>query len=158
MVLFREQRIFIPDQTRIGSTTGSALKAESATMLGIRRGSNLTLSADLLARTYVAGVATQNNVSGAVTCDLTLGSVFILNLTGSITSFAFSNVPADGAHFEVHFIQDATGSRTLSGVNGAVKLAGGSLVLTTTASKRDVVRFTAHAGGSWEVSRSLNMG
>lgn len=92
--------------------------------------------------------------TGAVTLDGTAASVFIVSLTGNVTSFAFANVP-NGQIVEVHFIQDATGSRTLAGIDSSVKTAG-TLTLTTTANKRDVVRWRNVSGVFYEVGRSLN--
>lgn len=94
--------------------------------------------------------------SGSITLDLSTASTFIVNLTGNVTGWTFSNGVA-GQAAEVHFVQDATGSRTLAGTNASIKLAGGSLTLTTTASKRDVLRFRNVAGTFYETSRSLNI-
>lgn len=95
-------------------------------------------------------------VSGAVSLNCAEASVFVLNLTGNITSFTLANLVL-GKEIEVHFVQDGTGSRTLGGVHSSVKLAGGSLTLTTTASKRDVVRFRTVGNTSVETGRSLNL-
>lgn len=96
--------------------------------------------------------------SGSITIDGSTGAVFYLSLTGNVTAFTFSNLVA-GKRYEVHFIQDATGSRTLAGVvSGVVKLVGGALTLTTTASKRDVLQFRAISSSVVvEVGRSLNL-
>jgi hypothetical protein len=96
-------------------------------------------------------------VTGSVTLDVRGGSVFELNLTGNVSAFAISNPGAAGRMLELHFVQDSTGSRTLSGVNANIKFAGGSLTLTTTASKRDVVRLRHVGAGKFvEISRALN--
>jgi hypothetical protein len=100
-------------------------------------------------------VVTLNNVSGAVTLDLDDGLLFVLNLTGNVTSFAFSNPPAEGREVEVHFVQDGNGDRTLAGVNASIRLAAGDLVLSTIGGRRDVLRFRRIGSVYWETSRSL---
>lgn len=96
-------------------------------------------------------------VTGSVTLDVKSASVFELNLTGNVSAFAITNPGAAGRMLELHFVQDATGSRTLGGVNANIKFAGGSLTLTTTASKRDVVRLRHVGAGKYvEISRALN--
>ena len=95
--------------------------------------------------------------SGAVTLDRSLGPVFRVLLTGNATSLAVTNHPGDGSHLEIHFIQDATGSRTLAGINAAFKLAGGALTLSTAANKIDVLTFRG-IGATWiETARALNI-
>jgi hypothetical protein len=145
----------IPFGTRVG-TTGPYLQAYGSILqVSSARGGGTLL--DLKARALVQGYVNVGAVSGAVTLDLSTGSIFSLDLTGNITSLTFSNPGTTGQTIEVHFIQDATGSRTLAGVNGAIKFAGGSLVLTTTASKRDVLTFT-YTGQYVETSRSMSVG
>ncbi|MGA5426615.1 hypothetical protein ACPCVL_07425 [Streptomyces koyangensis] len=83
----------------------------------------------------------------------------MLTLTGNVTSFPFSNPQSQRQEVEVHFLQDATGSRTLAGVSSLIKWAGGTApTLTTTASRRDIFRFRYVAGSYYEVSRSMNVG
>lgn len=113
---------------------------------------------DVKTQLKASNIVTTAGVSGAVALDCSLGSVFFLSLTGNVTSFNITVPPANSGTVEVHFIQDATGSRTLSGVNAAVKLAGGALTLTTTASKRDVLRFRYNGTSTfYETDRSLNL-
>lgn len=96
-------------------------------------------------------------VTGATSIDASEGSIFYLSLTGNVTGFTFTNLVA-GRRYEVHFIQDATGSRTLAVTSAVVKLAGGALTLTTTASKRDVIQFRAISSSVVvEIGRSLNL-
>jgi hypothetical protein len=103
--------------------------------------------------------ATLLAVSGSVTVDGRIGTVIELNLTGNVTALAITNPGPTGRVLELHFVQDATGSRTLSGVNSAIKLAGGTaLTLTTTASKRDILRLRHVGAGKFvELARSLNL-
>lgn len=87
--------------------------------------------------------------TGTVTLNLALGRNFITNgATGNIT-LAFSNVPAIGL-FKVSytFIQDATGSRTLS-FPASVEWAGGTApTVTAAANSEDEFSFITRDGGT----------
>lgn len=87
----------------------------------------------------VAPTKTNNTgVSGAVTCDLSglgNGSVVVYNLTGNVTSFTTSN-EVDGYDYYIYFVQDATGNRTITGVNSKLKPGNGAFTLQSTASTR----------------------
>ena len=58
----------------------------------------------------------QANVSGALTIDFSNGYYQELTLTGNVTSLAFSNGPGngEGKSVVVDFVQDGTGSRTVT--------------------------------------------
>ena len=58
----------------------------------------------------------QANVSGALTIDFANGYYQELTLTGNVTSLAFSNGPGngEGKSVVVDFVQDGTGSRTVT--------------------------------------------
>jgi hypothetical protein len=103
-------------------------------------------------------VVTLTGQSGTVTLNLSQGSVFVVNITGNVTGWSFSNPGNSGQYIEVHFVQDATGSQTLAGANSSIKLAGGALTLTTTANKRDIIRFRQISGTYYECARTLNVG
>jgi hypothetical protein len=102
------------------------------------------------------------NVSGAVSLNSTQATVFQITLIGNITSFGLSadlTQQVAGREFEVHFIQDGTGSRTLAGVSSTIKFAGAATpTLTTTASRRDIFRFRWIGGTYYEISRAMNVG
>jgi hypothetical protein len=118
---------------------------------GVNHYNDLAYAVDVTAPVAVAAV------TGATTVDGSLGSVFYLSLTGNVTGFTFSNLVV-GKRYEIHFIQDATGSRTLAVNATVVKLAGGALTLTTTASKRDVLQFRAISSSVVvEIGRTLNI-
>lgn len=95
----------------------------------------------------------------SLSLDLTKSLVFYVSLTANVTSWTFTGMSAlsGSQQVEVHFIQDATGGRTLAGANAAIKLAGGALTLSTGANKRDIVVFRLVNGVLYEVSRSLNL-
>ena len=79
------------------------------------------------------------NISGTVSIDLAataLSNNLFLTLTANVTSFALTN-PVDGAVYNIKFIQDATGSRTIA-LPSAFKFAGGvAPVFSTTANAVD---------------------
>ena len=70
--------------------------------------------------------------------DLTTCEVCQITLTGNITSFSFSNASTTRPEFAVVFVQDGTGTRTLSGVNAAII---GMCEIVLTAGKRTAVKF-----------------
>lgn len=151
---------FVPNKVRIGSTSGPTLNALGVASASLTRGDSTDTPADLTQRSYIASISNLAAQSGAITLDVSLGAVIVVNLTGAVTSWTFSNVPtatASGQAIEVHFVQDATGGRTLAGANAAIKLAGGTLTLSTGANKRDVIRFRQVGATIYEVSRSLNI-
>ncbi|MEP7337068.1 MAG: glycosyl hydrolase family 28-related protein [Acidobacteriota bacterium] len=78
----------------------------------------------------------KGSVSGSVNINFINGNAVTLTLTGNITTLTFSNIRA-GANYVLHFIQDSTGSRTLTKPS-TLKVNGG-LTLTTTANRRDVL-------------------
>lgn len=102
----------------------------------------------------------QYNATGTVNPDFTKSRVHEITLVGNVTSMTFQNPPPNSETFEMHLIQDATGSRTLAGVNSAVRWAGGTApTLTATAGRRDVFSFRATPAATYiEVSRSMNVG
>lgn len=95
--------------------------------------------------------STSANSGTAYTIDLESGNVFEITLTGNCT-FTYSNPPATGkaGSFTLILKQDGTGSRTATWP-AAVKWAGGvAPILTTTASKTDILTFiTRNAGTDW---------
>jgi hypothetical protein len=99
------------------------------------------------------------NVTGTLNPDFTKSIVHQATLVGNITSMTFQNVPPPNQIFELHLIQDATGSRTLSGVSNLVRWAGGGSAptLTTTAGRRDIFTFRAYQSIIREVSRSMDV-
>lgn len=91
--------------------------------------------------------------SGAITFDLTNGNSFKVTLTENITSITLSNPPASGTYGEIviEFIQDGTGSRTVSGWPAAVKWQGGTgapTITTTASTGRDKIFLSTNDGGT----------
>jgi len=100
-------------------------------------------------------VLTQN-ITGAATINAA-ANVVVATLTGNVTSLAFTGVNTTNGELEVHFVQDATGSRTLGTVTG-VKWAGGAApTWSTAAGSWDVIGFRPIGGVLYEVRRSLNV-
>ncbi len=105
---------------------------------------------------FVPIVTTVNavgNSTGAVTVDFADGNKQSFTLTGDVT-FTFSN-PVAGESYTFVLTQDATGSRLVTWP-AAVKFAGGSLTLTTTANKTDVVKMLYDGTNYRETSRAIN--
>ena len=144
---------FGPGQAGISSNGTSRVEA--------RRWSsgNMNNNAEFVARTYIAQTYGAN-ISGAATVDLSNGGMQFLTLTGNVTSLAFAGGVAGGQQFTVMFIQDATGSRTLTGVGSIYRWAGGvAPTLSTTPGRRDIFNFAMDNGGVvYELSRAMNVG
>lgn len=92
--------------------------------------------------------------AGALAIDFSQGKCATVTLSGNQTSYAFSGA-VGGDFCAVVFVQDATGSRTITSAASTIKLASG-LTLTTAASKRDLVVFYFDGLNYCEVSRLLN--
>lgn len=102
---------------------------------------------------YYGTLWDKGSVSGSVTLDFMTGNTVTIRLTGNITSLSFSNLRTGGVYY-LHFIQDATGSRTLT-VPSALKVGGG-LTLTTTANARDLLMCNATSTTQLYCIKGLN--
>mgnify|MGYP005989607437 FL=1 len=92
------------------------------------------------------------NVSGALTIDFSNGYYQELTLTGNVTSLAFNNGPAnnEGKSIVVDFVQDGTGSRTVTFTN--VKFDSGiSPTLSTGANDIDRIAFDITNDGADQI-------
>lgn len=102
--------------------------------------------------------------AGTVTIDQKRDNIFLVPLAANVTAVQLINGDQKkGQYIEVHFVQDTTGSRTVTGWPASVKLAGSGITLTTTGGKRDVLALRQVANASdasgvkyTEVSRSMN--
>lgn len=102
-----------------------------------------------------SGLVTNAAATGAVTINAAAGQSQLLTLTGNVTSSTITN-PQPGQKLHIALRQDATGSRTFAWPAN-VKLAGGSITLTVTAAKTDVVNLF-YDGTNWiETGRALNI-
>lgn len=86
--------------------------------------------------------------------DASAGDIQEMQMTGNVTSSSITNA-TKGQRLTLILTQDGTGSRLMTWPSD-LKLAGGSVTLTTTASRKDVFTFM-YDGTNWrELSRSLN--
>ena len=125
------------------STTGTGLvvKENTPTLItpniGAAIASSINATGDITAKRYKLTMPTATSAAATTNIDLSTGNVFTINLGANITSLTTSNA-AVGTYL-IKFVQDATGSRTVS-FPAAWKWAGGvAPTLTTTASKLDIV-------------------
>jgi len=123
--------------TKLSFLTGASEAA--AEKMSLSSGGNLTVSG-----TAVANTDTDTSNTGTVDLDFGTKQNFVLTLTGNITSLTASNEQVGQSGFIV-FIQDGTGSRTVS-LHGDYETAGGAgLTLTSTASATDIVPYVVAA-------------
>ena len=98
-------------------------------------------------KSAVGATLTDTSNSGNVTLDFQASQNFVLTLTGNVT-FDNPSTEAVGQSGIMVFIQDGTGSRTLS-LGTDYETAGGSgITLSTAASAVDVVPYFVKASGS----------
>lgn len=99
------------------------------------------------------------NVAAALICDFAKAPIHEVTLVGNLTSLTFQNAPTRQGIYQVEFVQDATGGRTLSGAATSIRWAGGAApTLSTTGGRRDIFRFRHNGANFYEVSRSMNVG
>lgn len=126
----------------IGTTgTGLVVKENTPTLItpniGVATASSVNSTGDITAKRYKLTMPTATTAAATTNIDLSTGNVFTINLGANITTLTTSNA-AVGTYL-VKFVQDATGSRTVS-FPAAWKWAGGvAPTLTTTAFKLDIV-------------------
>jgi hypothetical protein len=128
--------------TTVSTTgTGQVVKENTPTLItpniGAATASSLNATGDITAKRYKLTMPTATTASSTTSLDLSTGNVFTINLSTNISTLTLTNA-AVGTYL-VKFVQDATGSRTVS-FPAAWKWAGGiAPVLTTTANKLDIV-------------------
>lgn len=125
------------------STTGTGLivKENTPTLItpniGAATASSLSVNGDITSKRYKLTMPTATTATSSTSIDLSTGNVFTINLNANISTLTLTNA-AVGTYL-IKFVQDATGSRTVS-FPVAWKWAGGVVpVLTTTATKLDIV-------------------
>ncbi|MFM1755599.1 MAG: hypothetical protein RL621_503 [Bacteroidota bacterium] len=125
------------------STTGTGLvvKENTPTLItpniGAATASSINATGDITAKRYKLTMPTATSAAATTNIDLSTGNVFTINLGANITSLTTTNA-AVGTYL-IKFVQDATGSRTVS-FPGTWKWAGGiAPTLTSSASKLDIV-------------------
>lgn len=99
------------------------------------------------AATLVTETDTDTSNTGSVTIDFSAHQNFVLTLTGNVT-LANPSTEAVGQSGVFVFIQDGTGSRTLSLGTDYESPASGGITLSTAAAAVDVVPYFVKASGS----------
>jgi hypothetical protein len=97
--------------------------------------------------TLVATTDTDTSNTGSVTLDFGANQNFVLTLTGNVT-LANPSTEQVGQAGVIVFIQDGTGSRTLSLGTDYETAGGAGITLSTAASAVDVVPYFVKASGS----------
>jgi len=162
-------RVLASALTGLSTATNSAVLATDSVLQGIGK-----LQAQVTARASlaVANIFTAHNRFTQTTCpfttitwassiapDLSLGQAFVVTATGATTLIAPTN--ADGSNFQsfqLEFIQDATGSRTLGFNTTAYESAGATFpTVTATANAKTVLLFNRQSNGKYAVSALLDV-
>jgi hypothetical protein len=94
--------------------------------------------------TAIATTDTDTSNSGSVTLDFATNQNFVLTLTGNVT-LANPSTEQVGQSGFIAFIQDGTGSRTLTLGTDYETAAGAGITLTTTASATDLIPYVVVA-------------
>ena len=116
--------------TSTTTTANAALPKAGGTMTGSAHGST----------------DTDTSNTGSVTLNFTTNQNFVLTLTGNVT-LANPSTETVGQSGFITFIQDGTGSRTVSLGTDYETAAGAGLTLTSTASATDIVPYVVVASG-----------
>jgi len=95
----------------------------------------------------LATTDTDTSNTGSVTLDFAANQNFVLTLTGNLT-LANPSTEQVGQAGVIVFIQDGTGSRTLSLGTDYETAGGAGITLSTAASAVDVVPYFVKASGS----------
>jgi len=133
-----------------GSTNDVTIKNDAdADVIEIPTGTtNVTVAGQLNGGTIIlAETDTDTSNTGSVTIDFSAHQNFALTLTGNVT-LANPSTESVGQSGVFVFIQDGTGSRTLSLGTDYESPAGGGITLSTAASAVDVVPYFVKASGS----------
>jgi hypothetical protein len=131
----------------IGAATGSTTFNHGVVL------SDKTLSRMELLDYFERAVITSIAKAGGLTLDLSSGQVFIVSLSGSVTSITINNIPdnasANAVGFTIIFIADGT-ARTITWP-ASVKWPGGTApTMTSTNNKKDILSFLSDdAGTTW---------
>jgi len=133
-----------------GSTNDVTIKNDAdADVIEIPTGTtNVTVAGQLNGGTIIlAETDTDTSNTGSVTIDFSAHQNFVLTLTGNVT-LANPSTESVGQAGVFVFIQDGTGSRTLSLGTDYETAGGAGITLSTAASAVDVVPYFVKASGS----------
>ena len=126
-----------------GSTSDITIKNDAdATVFSVATGT----TTGTFAGTVLAKTDTDTSNTGSVTLDFTANQNFVLTLTGN-TTLANPSTEQVGQSGFIAFIQDGTGSRTVSLGTDYETAAAAGITLTSTASATDLVPYLVVASG-----------
>jgi len=135
--------------------TGASTASAARTALGLAIGTNVqAFDADTakldVAQTFTAAqrgsTDTDTTNTGSVTLDFAVNQNFVLTLTGNVT-LANPTTESVGQSGFIVFIQDGTGSRTVSLGTDYETAGAAGLTLSTAASTTDIVPYVVAASG-----------
>jgi hypothetical protein len=137
-------------QFKKGSTTDymARFDADGAATLYHNASAKIATTANgvTVTGTAVATTDTDATNTGSVTLDFAANQNFVLTLTGNVT-LANPSTEQVGQSGFITFIQDGTGSRTVSLGTDYETAGGAGLTLTSTASATDIVPYVVVASG-----------
>jgi hypothetical protein len=146
----------LPTVTVAKGGTGSTSASAARTALGLAIGSDIqAYNADTVfkdvANTFTAGqrgaTQTAGSQTGSITLDFDTYQNFVLTATGNVT-LANPTTESVGQSGIIVFVQDGTGSRTLSLGTDYETAGGAGLTISTAASAVDVIPYFVKASGS----------
>lgn len=138
-----------PSTSTTGSSVGTAstaARSDHTHILGVHASTHASAGSDPITPAAIGAVKQYTpqvlTDAATITTDVSTGVHFRVTLGGNRTLAVPTN-PADGQRVLWEFIQDGTGSRTITLAGGTGGFAFGtdisSIALTTTANKRDIV-------------------
>ena len=124
------------DATVFSIATGTTTGAFAGTLTAVTG----TFSGTVTALRGYGSTETDTSNTGSITLDFSADQNFVLTLTGNVT-LANPSTEAVGQSGFIAFIQDGTGSRTITLGTDYETAAGAGLTLTSTASATDLVPY-----------------
>jgi hypothetical protein len=137
--------------TTVTANSGNWLSKTSIVSAASASFNNLS-AGYLLLKSYAQTRVIASNPSGLVPIDLSLGTVFTLDLTNSVsTGFSIVNVPVGVNSFNLLLTQDGTGSKTVNFnfISKTLRWSGSAPTMTSTANATDIYSFMTVDGNTW---------
>ena len=137
--------------TTVNANSGNWLSKTSIVSAASASFNNLSAGYVLL-KSYAQTRVIASNPSGLVPIDLSLGTVFTLDLTNSVsTGFSIVNVPVGVNSFNLLLTQDGTGSKTVNFnfISKTLRWSGSAPTMTSTANATDIYSFMTVDGNTW---------